>query len=134
MEEQSRAREETQGTQGLGFTDGVGVATGPMHDFYRAMMPRLARQGMLRLLFARVGGRDAAYVLGAACRGRFRGLQFSYAADAAALSLGNLGQLEMMRRAVAEGITAWDLGSEVPYKRRWADRTQDSVSLAVLRR
>ena len=47
--------------------------------------------------------------------------------------LGNLGQLEMMRRMLAEGVTVWDLGSEVPYKRRWADSTEDSVSLAVLR-
>jgi hypothetical protein len=113
--------------------EGVGVAEGPMHDFYRGMMPRLAERGQLRLLFGRIDGEDAAYVLGAATQGRFRGLQFSYAAEHAALSLGNLGQLEMMRRMLAEGVTVWDLGSEVPYKRRWADATEDSVSLAVLR-
>jgi hypothetical protein len=113
--------------------EGVGAAEGPMHDFYRAMMPRLAERGMLRALFCRVGGEDAAYVLGAVTGGRFRGLQFSHAAEHAALALGNLGQLEMMRRMVAEGVRVWDLGSAVPYKRRWADRTEDSLSLAVLR-
>jgi len=114
--------------------EGVGAAEGPMFEFYRAMMPRLAERGMLRVLFGRVDGRDAAYVLGAVAQGRFRGLQFSYAAEHAALALGNLGQLEMMRRAVSEGVTLWDLGSAVPYKRRWADATEDSFSLAVLRK
>lgn len=113
--------------------EGVGAADGPMHDFYRGMVPRLAERGMLRVLFGRIDGEDAAYVLGAAARGRFRGLQFSYAAEWASLGLGNLGQLEMMRRVIEEGCTVWDLGSEVPYKTRWADRTEDSLSLAVVR-
>ena len=114
--------------------EGVGAAEGPMCEFYGAMMPRLAEAGMLRLLFGRIGGEDVSYLLGAVSQGRFRGLQFSYLADRAQLSLGNLGQLEMMRRVAAEGVHTWDLGSEVPYKRRWSDRSEDTVSLAVLRR
>lgn len=113
--------------------EGVGAAEGPMRTFYGAMMPRLAREGLLRLLFGRIGAEDVCYVLGAVSQGRYRGLQFSYSAAQAQLSLGNLGQLEMMRRVVREGVRTWDLGSDVSYKRRWSDGSQDTVSLAVLR-
>ena len=104
-----------------------------MRAFYRAMMPRLAERGALRLLFGRIDGEDVAYVLGAVTQARFRGLQFSYAADHAPLSLGNLGQLELMRRLVEQGVREWDLGADVAYKRRWADRSDETLSLAVLR-
>ena len=44
--------------------DGVGIVSGPMHDFYQAMVRRLAGRGRQRTLFARAGDDDVAYVLG----------------------------------------------------------------------
>lgn len=113
--------------------DGVGIDQGAMHAFYRDMVARLAVHGRLRLMLARHEDRDVGYILGAVFEGGYRGLQFSFDADHEHLSLGNLCQYHQISELCAEGCTSYDLGTDMDYKRRWADATHDSVSLIAVR-
>lgn len=104
--------------------DGVGINQGSFGAFYQLMMPRLARSGVLRLAFlrdSRAGNRDIGYVLGALFGKTYRGLQFSFDADYADLSLGNLGQWQQIQWLCDEGALEYDLGTDMSYKTRWAD-------------
>ncbi len=112
---------------------GTGILDGGMNTFYRIMLPRLARRGALRVLFARQADRDVAFVFGGLIDGTYRGLQLSFDQDLDKLSLGNLVQLEMVRALTDEGIAAYDLGSELDYKSRWAESRLETVTLWVWR-
>jgi CelD/BcsL family acetyltransferase involved in cellulose biosynthesis len=112
---------------------GTGLAGDEMQGFYRLMLPRLGRARALRLLFARDGERDVAFILGAVQDGIYRGLQLSADAEHATLSLGNLCQLEQVRRLADEGVRLYDLGTDVPYKARWGERPVDTVTLVIVR-
>ncbi len=102
--------------------DGVGMSVESMRDFYAAMLPRLGRSGAGRLMFAALDGNDIAYVLGARIGDEYRGLQFSYHDEFANLSLGSLCQYHQIIALIAEGVTLYDLGSEMEYKLRWAEQ------------
>src|SRR5262249_6513751 len=100
-------------------------------DFYRHMLPRLAARGGLRLIFARQGGRDIAYIFGGV-RGRvYRGLQFSFAAGWDDCALGNLCQMEQLADLARVGIELYDLGVDAEYKARWAERTVVTVTMVA---
>jgi CelD/BcsL family acetyltransferase involved in cellulose biosynthesis len=114
--------------------DGVGLSDHAFAEFYRRMAARLATRGRLRAMVARLGDRDVAYVLGAVFGGEYRGLQFSYADDLGDLSLGSLCQLRQIHALCAEGITAYDLGTDMDYKRRWAETQIDTELIVVVRR
>lgn len=111
--------------------DGVGIDAGPMHEFYRAMVPRLAEAGLLRLMFARHDGCDIAYVLGGVFASSYRGLQFSFDAAYEHLGLGNLCQYHQIVALAAEGVVEYDLGTVMDYKLRWAELQRDSIALIV---
>jgi CelD/BcsL family acetyltransferase involved in cellulose biosynthesis len=113
--------------------DGVGIASGPMRAFYGAMLPRLCALGQQRTIFAQLGGRDVGYILGAVMAGEYRGLQFSYDAQVAPLGIGSLLQLEQIRELVAEGVLRYDLGTEMDYKRRWAEDIMETEMLVLVR-
>ena len=61
----------------------------------------------------------------------YRGLQFSFDADHAHLSLGNLCQLRQVEALCAEGLQFYDLGAEVEYKQRWGERLMETVTLVA---
>lgn len=111
----------------------VGITEGSMHHFYRLMMPRLCRRGAQRVLFARHEGRDVGYIFGGMRSGGYRGLQFSYDAEYRRYGLGNLLQLEQIRRLCEEGASTYDLGTHMEYKQRWADRELETVTLLLMR-
>jgi len=113
--------------------EGVGIAQGAMRAFYAAMLPRLCRLGQQRTIFARHAGRDVGYVLGAVASGEYRGLQFSYDDDLAHLGIGSLLQYQQIVELVAEGVSRYDLGTEMDYKRRWAEETMETEMLIVIR-
>lgn len=113
--------------------EGVGITQGSMHDFYEKMLPRLHQHKSHRILFARKHATDIAYILGGVRDGGYRGLQFSYDVDYAEFGLGNLLQIEQIRRLCEEGIGSYDLGMDMEYKRRWADYERESVTLLALR-
>jgi hypothetical protein len=111
----------------------AGIDGEPMCSFYRDMHGRLAKSGRSRLTFARIDGEDVAYIFGGVFGDTYRGLQFSFDDRFAALSLGNLCQLEEIRRLSEEGIRRYDLGTEVSYKKRWGEEVVTTLSLVVRR-
>jgi CelD/BcsL family acetyltransferase involved in cellulose biosynthesis len=113
--------------------DGVGISLGPMRAFYAAMLPRLCALGQQRTLFARHEGRDCGYILGAVFAGEYRGLQFSYADELSSLGLGSLLQYEQIAALCAEGVGRYDLGTEMDYKRRWAEELVETEMLVIVR-
>ncbi len=113
--------------------EGVGIASGPMRDFYRLMLPRLCLHGQQRTLFARLDGRDVGYILGAVFEGEYRGLQFSYDDDHARLGLGSLLQYHQVTALCGEGVARYDLGTEMDYKRRWAEEVMETEMLVLVR-
>jgi hypothetical protein len=113
--------------------EGVGIHAGPMRAFYGAMLPRLCELGQQRTIFARLGDRDVGYILGAVMAGEYRGLQFSYDDEHASLGLGGLMQLEQVRGLCGEGVGRYDLGTEMDYKRRWAEDIMETEMLVLVR-
>jgi hypothetical protein len=113
--------------------EGVGIHAGPMRAFYGAMLPRLCGLGQQRTIFARRADRDVGYILGAVMAGEYRGLQFSYDEDLAHLGIGGLLQYHQIIELCDEGIARYDLGTEMDYKRRWAEEQMETEMLVVVR-
>jgi hypothetical protein len=113
--------------------EGVGIHAGPMRAFYGAMLPRLCALGQQRTIFARLGERDVGYILGAVMAGEYRGLQFSYDEDLAQFGIGGLLQYQQVVELCDEGIGRYDLGTEMDYKRRWAEELMETEMLVLVR-
>ena len=113
--------------------EGVGISQGPMRAFYERMLPRLCAKGQQRTVFARVDGRDIGYVLGAVFEGEYRGLQFSYDDAHAQLGVGGLLQYHQVAELCTEGVHRYDLGTEMDYKRRWAEDIMETEMLVLVR-
>jgi CelD/BcsL family acetyltransferase involved in cellulose biosynthesis len=113
--------------------EGVGISSGPMRAFYDHMLPRLCARGQQRILFARAADRDIGYILGAVFEGEYRGLQFSYDDAHAALGIGGLLQYHQIVELCEEGVTRYDLGTEMDYKRRWAEEVMETEMLVLVR-
>jgi CelD/BcsL family acetyltransferase involved in cellulose biosynthesis len=111
----------------------VGISTGPMRAFYGAMLPRLCAVGQQRTIFARIEGRDVGYILGAVMGGEYRGLQFSYDAELSQYGIGGLLQYQQVVDLCAEGVARYDLGTEMDYKRRWAEEIMETEMLVLVR-
>jgi hypothetical protein len=109
----------------------IGLDIPGMREFYRLMAGRLAAAGRLRVLFARAGDEDVAYVLGAVFGDTYRGLQFAFDDRFRAVGLGNLSQLEQVRR-LEPSIVRYDLGTGGEYKRDWAEAEMTSVALIAV--
>jgi hypothetical protein len=111
-----------------------GVVAPDMMVMYRTLTARLQERGRLRAHVARLGGRDVGYILGGLRNRRYRGLQLSYCADVAGLSIGNLLQAHQLQLLARTGeADVYDLGMDIEYKRRWADRAEHSATLMVQR-
>jgi len=113
--------------------EGVGIAAGPMRMFYELMLPRLCLKGQQRTVFAQVEGRDVGYILGAVSEGEYRGLQFSYDDDHSELGIGGLLQYHQIVLLCGEGVARYDLGTEMDYKRRWAEEVMETEMLVLVR-
>ncbi|HEU4733982.1 MAG TPA: GNAT family N-acetyltransferase, partial [Kofleriaceae bacterium] len=113
--------------------EGVGISSGPMRTFYELMLPRLCEKRQQRTVFARIGDRDVGYILGAVFEGEYRGLQFSYDDAHAQLGIGGLLQIQQIEQLCEEGVARYDLGTEMEYKRRWAEETMETEMLVLVR-
>jgi hypothetical protein len=113
--------------------EGVGISTGPMRAFYERMLPRLCDKQQQRTIFAQRAGRDIGYIFGAVLEGEYRGLQFSYDDEHAQLGIGGLLQLEQITELCREGVLRYDLGTEMDYKRRWAEDVMTTEMLVLVR-
>ncbi len=110
-----------------------GLSDSGMITFYELMSRRLAEAGRMRVVFARLDDEDVAMGFGATFGDSFRGLQMSYDDRFRSLSLGNLVQVELITRLCAEGITSYDLGTEMDYKRRWSEPGLETTTLVIRR-
>jgi hypothetical protein len=113
--------------------EGVGIHAGPMRAFYGAMLPRLCKLDQQRTIIARFAERDVGYILGAVMVGEYRGLQFSYDEDLAQYGIGGLLQYHQIAELCEEGIGRYDLGTEMDYKRRWAEELMETEMLVLVR-
>jgi CelD/BcsL family acetyltransferase involved in cellulose biosynthesis len=111
----------------------VGISAGPMRAFYGAMLPRLCRLHQQRTIFARKDDRDVGYILGAVMGEEYRGLQFSYDADLSQFGIGGLLQYQQIVELCGEGVARYDLGTEMDYKRRWAEEIMETEMLVLVR-
>ncbi len=122
---------EAQGWKGA---EASGIASPDMQRFYREMVGRLDEAGRLRASIAvDADGRDLAFILGGVRGDVYRGLQLSYVADAASLSLGHLLQWREVEALAAAGLRTYDLGMEMDYKAGWSDRLVASHVLVLQR-
>jgi len=113
--------------------EGVGISQGSMCDFYALMLPRLCARGEQRTIFARHGDKDIGFILGAVFDREYRGLQFSYDDTYAHLGIGGLLQYHQVIELVADGVGRYDLGTEMDYKRKWAEETVETEMLVIVR-
>lgn len=114
--------------------DDTGLANPAVADFYRAVLGRLSARDHMRTLIARHDDADIGFIAGGVHGDHYRGLQLSYAVDAAPFGVGHLLQWEQVRRLADEGISTYDLGMDMEYKRRWADRHDTTMSIVARRR
>lgn len=112
----------------------TGITSPEMLVTYREMTARLQARGRLRVLVARLAGADVGYIMGGVRAGIYRGLQLSYAREAAELSVGHLLQHHQLRALCQTGEAGtYDLGMDLEYKARWADRAVPTFTLVVNR-
>lgn len=121
---------ETQSWKGLSDD---GITSPEMRHFYDVMTSRLQQTGRFRATIARLDDRDIGFIFGGIRNGRYRGLQLSFVESARHLSISHLLQHHTIKALVAEGVHTYDLGMDMDYKRRWADRAEPSMSLIVSR-
>ncbi len=110
-----------------------GLVSPDMREFYRRIGIRMSGRGDLRGLFAQQDGCDIGYIFGGVRAGAYRGFQFSFDERFEFASLGNVLQIEQIARLADEGVTSYDLGMDMGYKRRWADAPFDTTTLAIVR-
>lgn len=110
---------------------GEGLLHPDLQAFYRELFGRLRARGAFRVLVARRDGEDLAYIAGGVRGAVYRGLQFSYDARHRRLGLGNLLQHAQIEALAREGIETYDLGMELPYKRRWGEERFVTVTVAA---
>ena len=119
-------------------SDGSGITGSEMATMYDIMIDRLQERARLQAHVARlvVDGEptDVGFILGGIRNRRYRGLQISFDADHADLSIGNLLQIHQLRRLGHEDLAdTYDMGMDFPYKQRWADRSERSATLLLHR-
>ena len=111
----------------------TGLLGPEMLSFYRAAAERTAPKGRLRALFARAEGEDVGYILGGVRDGTYRGFQFSFDRRFESVSLGTVLQAAQIEALCDEGVAAYDLGTDMDYKRHWADEPMDTITLVLAR-
>ena len=113
------------------------VAPGRWNEFETVFKNSLTRplpKGMKsRWLVRDKKDRDVGYIFGAVFEGEYRGLQFSYDDDHAELGIGGLLQYHQIIELCVEGVARYDLGTEMDYKRRWAEDVMETEMLVVVR-
>ncbi len=110
---------------------GDGIDTGLPRAFYRLIVERLLARDALRVVFVQRDGQDVAYVLGGLFGETYRGLQVSFDDALSAFEPGNLAQRAMIEWLCEAGLERYDLGTDMPYKRRWAEEAQVTVTVAI---
>jgi CelD/BcsL family acetyltransferase involved in cellulose biosynthesis len=114
--------------------DGSGIESPEMAALYESLIVELRGRGALRCVIAQHDGRDAGFILGGTLGDTYRGLQLSYVEEARALSVGNLLQWHEVQRMCTDGLSTYDLGMDIEYKRNWAENLNTTQSIIAVRR
>jgi CelD/BcsL family acetyltransferase involved in cellulose biosynthesis len=109
----------------------AGLREGGMELFYDAMTRYLGAKDQLRVVIAQHDGVDIAMGFGGLLGGTFRGLQMSYDENFRHLGLGNLIQWQFITHLINEGVSQYDLGTEMEYKSRWAEEGLETIPLVI---
>lgn len=103
-----------------------GMAESPCREFYGVMLARLARVGRGLVTFAVKNGQDIGFIFGGLEGKVYRGQQFSYSAEAARYSVGNLLQADCVQWLCDLGMSRYDMGSingdRMGYKKHWTEQ------------
>ncbi len=113
---------------------GVGANQEPMRSFYRRVFDRLAEQGRLRVVLARLEGQDVGYIHAGEIGTHLRGFQIAFDAGLRALGVGSRVHLEMITWACADGLERYDLGMWMRYKRAWGQHLHATPNLLLVPR
>jgi hypothetical protein len=106
-----------------------GISQEPFRTFYGEVFRRMCQNGRARAIFATRDGLDVGFVMGGVDGIHYRGQQFSYVADLASLSIGNLLQWKQIEWLCEEGIARYDMGSVLDYKLHWTELELKSHTL-----
>jgi len=106
-----------------------GISQEPFRSFYGEVFRRMCTNGVARAIFATRDGLDVGFVMGGVDGIHYRGQQFSYHADLAALSIGNLLQWKQIEWLCEEGMERYDMGSVLEYKLHWTELELQSHTL-----
>lgn len=106
-----------------------GISQEPFRSFYGEVFRRMCRNGAARAIFATREGVDVGFVMGGVNGIHYRGQQFSYQAELASLSIGNLLQWKQIEWLCEEGIARYDMGSVLDYKLHWTELELESHTL-----
>lgn len=109
----------------------TGITSPSMMAFYDVMLRRLAARGRLRIYVALLDGVDVGFIVGGIRGATYRGLQLSYVEEVAHLSVGHILQWHQIQQLCEEQVAIYDLGMDMDYKARWADRSAPSLVLVV---
>jgi len=112
--------------------DGSALAMSPgKRKFYELYAASACDEGILRLCFLRIGGRNAAMQIAVEAKSGFWLLKIGYDEEFAACSPGSLLIEETVRYSAARGLASYEfLGSVEEWTRMW---TEDRCECAVLR-
>jgi CelD/BcsL family acetyltransferase involved in cellulose biosynthesis len=119
-------RVESAGWKGAG---GTAIASRrSTRDFYSAVARWAARLGWLRVAFLRIDGRPIAFQLDLEANRAYYSLKIGYDPEYARFAPGKVLTYSMVCRAMAHGLSSYELlGSDEPWKERWADGHHELV-------
>lgn len=103
-----------------------GMAESPSREFYDALIRRYAATDSALVIFATLENEDIGFIFGGMRGNIYRGQQFSYARTHAALSIGNLLQLQQIAWLCELGVERYDMGpstgERMQYKKHWTEQ------------
>lgn len=111
-----------------------GIISPRMNLFSKRVLLHAANQMSACGIIAFDGTKEVGFLYGALFKNIFRGLQMSYDNNYRDLGLGNMLQHKMIEYLANNQIKAYDLGSEIPYKTRWAEIKLTTQSILIRRR
>lgn len=109
----------------------TGITEKGMADFCHNFLDLTATQQQTRVVLAYDNELPIGFVLGAVSQNGYRGAQMSFDNSYRSLGLGNMLQISMIESLIDGGVAAYDLGSSMPYKLRWADFEDRTNSLLI---
>lgn len=110
---------------------GTGLVERTMAVFCRELLTTTTPRGQTRVIFAMLGDEVVGFIFGAVSQGRYRGVQMSVDHRLRSIGLGNALQVQMIDALAKEDVLSYDLGSAMPYKTRWADLQDRTISILI---